>query len=260
MNFGEKLFSLRKEKGLAQEALAEQLNTSRQAVSKWENNQGYPETEKLLMLANLFEVSVDYLLKESPSDISSDGQGLYVSRELAAGYLLYSRQVGRSIGLGFCFWILGGIPYTLLPDQTGLRLLGMALCLCIGIGAFVLTVFSENQEYERLEKEPLLFDHAYWKELHTQYQTIRKQCRLLAIPCACILAACILSIWIALERTQSLSFYHSLAFLGIAVTFYALVQSVNRMESYALLAENEAHCRSFWFRLRKAFRQKLDNM
>ena len=111
MNFGEKLFSLRKEKGLSQEALAEQLNTSRQAVSKWENNQGYPETEKLLMLANLFEVSVDYLLKESPSDISSDGQGLYVSRELAAGYLLYSRQVGRSIGLGFCFWILGGIPY-----------------------------------------------------------------------------------------------------------------------------------------------------
>lgn len=80
MNFGEKLFSLRKEKGLSQEALAEQLNTSRQAVSKWENNQGYPETEKLLMLANLFEVSVDYLLKESPSDISSDGQGLYVSR------------------------------------------------------------------------------------------------------------------------------------------------------------------------------------
>lgn len=46
MNFGEKLFSLRKEKGLSQEALAEQLNTSRQAVSKWENNQGYPETAK----------------------------------------------------------------------------------------------------------------------------------------------------------------------------------------------------------------------
>ena len=39
MNFGEKLFSLRKEKGLSQEALAEQLNTSRQSGSKWENNQ-----------------------------------------------------------------------------------------------------------------------------------------------------------------------------------------------------------------------------
>ena len=48
MNFGEKLFTLRKEKGLSQEALADQLGTTRQAVSKWENNQGYPETEKIL--------------------------------------------------------------------------------------------------------------------------------------------------------------------------------------------------------------------
>ena len=48
MNFGETLFKLRKEKGLSQEALADQLGTTRQAVSKWENNQGYPETEKIL--------------------------------------------------------------------------------------------------------------------------------------------------------------------------------------------------------------------
>ena len=45
MNFGEKLFKLRKEKGLSQEALAQHLGTTRQAVSKWENNQGFPEIE-----------------------------------------------------------------------------------------------------------------------------------------------------------------------------------------------------------------------
>lgn len=49
MAFGEKLFKLRKEKGLSQEDLAEKLNTSRQAISKWENGQGFPETEKLLV-------------------------------------------------------------------------------------------------------------------------------------------------------------------------------------------------------------------
>ena len=65
MTFGERLFKLRKEKGLSQESLAEQLNTTRQAISKWENNQGYPETEKLLMLSNIFGVSVDSLLKEN---------------------------------------------------------------------------------------------------------------------------------------------------------------------------------------------------
>ena len=53
MTFGEKLFKLRKDKGFSQEALAEQLNTTRQAISKWENNQGYPETDKLLMLSNI---------------------------------------------------------------------------------------------------------------------------------------------------------------------------------------------------------------
>ena len=50
MTFGEKLFKLRKERGLSQEALAEQVNTTRQAISKWENNQGFPETEKLCCL------------------------------------------------------------------------------------------------------------------------------------------------------------------------------------------------------------------
>ena len=65
MTFGEKLFTLRKEKGFSQEALAEKLNTTRQAISKWENNQGYPETEKLLMLSNIFELSVDDLLKKT---------------------------------------------------------------------------------------------------------------------------------------------------------------------------------------------------
>lgn len=65
MNLGEKIFKLRKEKGLSQEALAEQIGTTRQAVSKWENNQGFPETEKLLQLSNIFEVSTDFLLKDA---------------------------------------------------------------------------------------------------------------------------------------------------------------------------------------------------
>ena len=48
MDFGMKLQSLRKEKGLSQEALAEKLHVSRQAVSKWESGAGYPEMDKLI--------------------------------------------------------------------------------------------------------------------------------------------------------------------------------------------------------------------
>ena len=71
MTFGEKLFKLRKENGLSQEALAEKLNTSRQAISKWENGQGFPETEKLLLIGNIFEVSIDYLLKHANKVMTS---------------------------------------------------------------------------------------------------------------------------------------------------------------------------------------------
>ena len=61
MMFNEKLYKMRKEKNLSQEALAEKLNTTRQAVSKWETGQGFPETERLLMISNFFNVSMDYL-------------------------------------------------------------------------------------------------------------------------------------------------------------------------------------------------------
>lgn len=64
MNLGEKIYKLRKEKGLSQESLAEQVKTTRQAISKWENNQGYPKTEKLLQLSIILGVSTDYLLKK----------------------------------------------------------------------------------------------------------------------------------------------------------------------------------------------------
>lgn len=68
MTFGDKLCKLRKEKNLTQEQLADILKVSRQSVSKWESGIAYPETEKLIALANLFECSTDYLLKDDCLD------------------------------------------------------------------------------------------------------------------------------------------------------------------------------------------------
>ena len=58
MSFGSNLKLIRKEKGITQEQLAEMLNVSRQAVSKWESDSGYPETDKLLLLAGKLNVSL----------------------------------------------------------------------------------------------------------------------------------------------------------------------------------------------------------
>ncbi len=64
MKFCDKLIQLRKEKGYSQEQLADLLMVSRQAVSKWEAGQSMPELNKLMILADLFGVTVDSLVRE----------------------------------------------------------------------------------------------------------------------------------------------------------------------------------------------------
>ncbi len=63
MNTGDRIQRLRKENNMTQENLADYVNVSRQSISKWEANLAYPETDKLIKLAELFNVSVDYLLR-----------------------------------------------------------------------------------------------------------------------------------------------------------------------------------------------------
>ena len=65
MIFADKLIDLRKKNGWSQEELAEKLNVSRQAVSKWEGAQSVPDMSRIIQLSELFGVSTDYLLKDN---------------------------------------------------------------------------------------------------------------------------------------------------------------------------------------------------
>ena len=64
MKLSEKIIELRKKNGMTQEQLAEICNVSRQSISKWEADMALPETDKLLLLGDLFHVSMDVLLKD----------------------------------------------------------------------------------------------------------------------------------------------------------------------------------------------------
>lgn len=75
MTFSEKLQILRKNNGLSQEQLAERCNVSRQAVSKWESGQGYPEMEKVLQLCDVLKVDLDYLMRDKASESSNTARG-----------------------------------------------------------------------------------------------------------------------------------------------------------------------------------------
>ena len=65
LKFNEKLIKLRKVSGLSQEELGDKLNVARQTVSKWELGETTPEMDKLEELSNLFEISIDELVKDN---------------------------------------------------------------------------------------------------------------------------------------------------------------------------------------------------
>lgn len=74
INLAENLKKIRKEHNLSQEQLAEQLGVSRQSVSKWESNQAYPEMDKVIQLAKMFNLNVDDLLNQDIREVNREKQ------------------------------------------------------------------------------------------------------------------------------------------------------------------------------------------
>ena len=71
MTLGEKIAEKRRARGMTQEELAEKLGVTAQAVSKWENNNSYPDITLLPTIASLFEITIDALMSRERSDVVS---------------------------------------------------------------------------------------------------------------------------------------------------------------------------------------------
>ncbi len=98
MTTGEKLAKLRKQNNYTQEQLAELLGVSRQAISKWESDSAYPETEKLIKLSRLYDCSLDYLLKdEAQSERTAEPQPAAPTINISLNNLVYERKSSRTI-------------------------------------------------------------------------------------------------------------------------------------------------------------------
>ena len=107
MNFSENLQSLRKSSGISQEQLAERLGVSRQAVSKWETDGGYPETDKIIQLCDMFGVTMDELIK---GRISVD------KAEIRQKYDRHYNAFAKGIATGVMLIIAGPALSTLFSD------------------------------------------------------------------------------------------------------------------------------------------------
>lgn len=123
MEFGSKLKKLREEHNLSQEELAQQLNVSRQAVYKWEAHKGYPDIHNLIRLSDMFDVTIDDLIrsdKKLQDKISIDEErsfeqfsdpGFYIGIVLVfLGLVLFDHS------LSYAFTIVGLLTMVFLTD------------------------------------------------------------------------------------------------------------------------------------------------
>lgn len=157
MAFNENLQNLRKMKGMSQEQLAEQLEVSRQAVSKWESGSGYPETEKLITICEIFDCSIDTLLKGKITADSTGEKNKYENLQ---------NRFSRGIALGIGIILLGvtilvylvGVANMAETVSTGERyaILGVVILLCcvaIAVPVFIM-LGIEKENYDK--KHPQL--------------------------------------------------------------------------------------------------------
>ena len=155
MNFGENLQQLRKEKGLSQEKLADTLEVSRQAISKWESNTAYPETEKLIALSDLFGVSIDYLIKGDKKADCGDGSADSEKSEEAhkntmTEHITPIRQYRHlRSALAIILYAISPFWFDLLGETPGGRGKGvflMFLSIAIATGLLLYSHFTKHKE------------------------------------------------------------------------------------------------------------------
>lgn len=260
MNFSEKLFKLRKEKGFSQEALAEQLNTSRQAISKWENDQGFPETEKLLMLGNIFNVSIDYLLKDSAEKVREDEEGYYVSTEMAEGYLMQERKISKFASLGITLVALSFLPYFILSQNTASYAFIIIALAAVGIVIYVAALSIEKSQYKILKKKPLLFDEKYLGELRIRYELIKKKYFIsMVLSGICFILGVIPFLLENKNITAGILVpYYPFFIIMIAIGVYIFIRIMPILEAYKLFVDNDEHVSKLSFKLKRKARKKVD--
>ncbi|MCM3617695.1 helix-turn-helix domain-containing protein [Sutcliffiella horikoshii] len=134
MIFAEKLKTERKKRGWSQEELAEQLFVSRQSVSKWENGQNYPSIEIIIRLSDLFEITIDELLR---SDEELKQKVIKDSKQLAHPKLKVLFDTVFLIGFAFLVLKIGII---LLSKFTDLEIPLMGGSLLWNFGPLILMV------------------------------------------------------------------------------------------------------------------------
>lgn len=174
MNMSEKLTALRKGRGWSQEDLAEQLDVSRQSVSKWESGASVPDLDRVIKLSELFGVTTDYLLRDVPEPdptvqvqpAADELQPRAVSEAEADTYLALVAEESPRFARAVMTCVLSPVPLLALmavkafnPYVNEDPLAGVGIVILLIMVALAVRVFITGgmrlSPYDYLEKEPL---------------------------------------------------------------------------------------------------------
>ncbi len=208
MIFADKLILLRKKAGWSQEELAEQMNVTRQSVSKWEGAQSVPDLEKMIRLSELFGVSTDYLLKDDIEEAeqlnsSNDTPTIRrVSMEEANAFLSVKSKTAKTIAYAAFLCILSPIALLMLGaisestsgvlDENIAGGIGMIVLIILVALAAVMFISSGSKTatFAYLEKEKFETEYGVSgmvKERKTKYKDMHTKNNI-AGTCLCITA------------------------------------------------------------------------
>ena len=136
---GERIATLRKDRNLSQEALAEQVGVTRQAISKWERDEALPDIYNLVTLAQIFEVTLDELLKGS-DEAGASKKPLLVALELKL-------QAEKYIMVGIAMLILGAFAFIIVPLSAQIQMIIFVLMALGGILILIKAGFMSERFY-----------------------------------------------------------------------------------------------------------------
>ncbi len=238
MILADKIIKLRKKNGWSQEELAEKMEVSRQAVSKWEGAQSVPDLEKILRLSNLFGVTTDYLLKdeleaEEFTDSDADSVLRKVSMEEANEYLNFSEWSAKRIAAATALCILSPLALILLTFAWSnslildavvvpVGLLVLFLMVAAAVGMFIYCGFK-NSQYEFLDSGEFETEYGVHGMVSEKKKAFRHDYIKMNISAVVICILAPVPMIVSSVTYNSAAFYATFTLLFLAVAFAVML-------------------------------------
>lgn len=268
MILAEKIIKLRKQNGWSQEELAMQMNVSRQSVSKWESGTSIPDLNKIIRLSEIFNVSIDILVKDEKDILDTQSQSSnqeeiilnehYVTLKEANNYMNLMKKSALKIAIGVslcilspvCLIFLSGIAessHFLLKENfaAGIGIVILLIMVAVAVGIFISTGMH-IESYSYMEKENLSFEYnvaGIVEHRREKFSSRFQKCIITGVV-LCILSVVPLMVAVALEYGD-LSYIYGivllLIFVSIGVFFF--VWSGIIKDSYDKLLEEGEYTR-----------------